>query len=349
MTRTVFLGVFTGLILCAAPVWTEAPASYAQRLGWGPGDKVVIFHIDDAGMSHGSNLGVAKAMAEGVATSTSIMMPCPWVPQFRDYLKANPDCDAGLHFTLTSEWVPYRWGPVAGKMAVPGLADRDGYLWGEVADVIAHATPQEVETEIRAQWEKAEAMGIKPTHLDSHMGTLFASKPYFERYIQLGIEKGIPVLVAGGHLHFLKQDSPGTTRRAGRHGRKGLGGRTAGAGRHPRIELRLERWQQDGAFHGDSGRNAPGPARNRHTRQRANGGVSRIHGQFRHARGRPQRDDRPEVAGVHYRARHTPDHVARVEGAARAGRGDQVRAPPRPHGHALNAPVVRPWMNGLVA
>ncbi len=208
MTRTDFLVVFTGLMLCAAPGWTEAPVSYAQRLGWGPGDKVVIFHIDDAGMSHGSNLGVAKAMAEGVATSTSIMMPCPWVPQFRDYLKANPDCDAGLHFTLTSEWVPYRWGPVAGKTAVPGLADRDGYLWGEVADVIAHATPQEVETEIRAQWEKAEAMGIKPTHLDSHMGTLFASKPYFERYIQLGIEKGIPVLVAGGHLHFLKQDSP---------------------------------------------------------------------------------------------------------------------------------------------
>lgn len=200
--------VGAAMLAAASSGWCDTPVSYAQRLGWGPKDKVVIFHIDDAGMSHGSNLGTAKALAEGVATSTSIMMPCSWVPEFRDYLKQHPEWDAGLHLTLTSEWDAYRWGPVAGKPAVPGLVDTDGYLWGEVVEVVAHATPQEVETEIRAQLEKAKGMGIKPTHLDSHMGTLFASKAYFERYIQLGIEKGIPVLVAGGHLHFLKQDSP---------------------------------------------------------------------------------------------------------------------------------------------
>ncbi|HNT88354.1 MAG TPA: ChbG/HpnK family deacetylase, partial [Candidatus Hydrogenedentes bacterium] len=106
------------------------------------------------------------------------------------------------------EWDRYRWGPVAGAPAVPGLVDPDGYLWGDVMQVVTHATPQEVDTELRVQVEKAERMGIKATHLDSHMATLFFSRAYFERYIDLGIEKRIPVLVAGGHLHFLNQNSP---------------------------------------------------------------------------------------------------------------------------------------------
>jgi len=176
--------------------------TYAERLGWPEGTKAVIFHVDDAGMSHNSNMGAIKAIEDGVATSTSIMMPCPWVPELSAYLKEHPQVDAGVHFTLTAEWKKYRWGPVAGKPAVPGLVDSEGCLWHGVQDVAAHASPDEVEAEMRAQIDKALAMGIKPTHLDSHMGTCF--HPLFlDRYVKVGIEKQIPILMMGGHMQHI--------------------------------------------------------------------------------------------------------------------------------------------------
>jgi predicted glycoside hydrolase/deacetylase ChbG (UPF0249 family) len=183
----------------------EAP-TYAERLGWPAGAKVVIFHVDDVGMSHNSNMGAVRAIEDGVATSLSVMMPCPWVPEFATYFKAHPEVDAGVHLTLTSEWKKYRWGPVAGGAAVPGLVDGDGYLWHDVDDVVAHATADEVEAEIRAQVEKALSMGIEPTHIDSHMGTCFVPL-YIERYVKVGIEKKIPILIFGGHMQHLGDDA----------------------------------------------------------------------------------------------------------------------------------------------
>lgn len=125
------------MILTKLAVTQAEETTYAERLGWPSGTKVVIFHVDDIGMSHNSNLGAIKAVDEGIATSLSIMMPCSWVPEYANYLKANPQTDAGIHLTLTSEWKNYRWGPIAGKPAVPGLADTDGYLWHNVSDVVA--------------------------------------------------------------------------------------------------------------------------------------------------------------------------------------------------------------------
>jgi hypothetical protein len=186
--------------------WAEEP-TYAERLGWPTGAKVVIFHIDDAGMSHDSNVGCFEALDKGLATSVSIMMPCPWVPEFAQYLEKNPKVCAGVHLTLTSEWDKYRWGPVAGKAAVPGLSDKQGCLPDGVADVEASATPEEVEIEIRAQVDRALTMGIQPTHLDSHMGTLFTPK-FFPVYMKVGIEMGIPILVPGGHMQFIGQENP---------------------------------------------------------------------------------------------------------------------------------------------
>lgn len=173
--------------------------TWAEKLGYPKDARVLILHIDDAGMSLDSNEGAIKAMTEGVANSVSVMMPCPWVPGFVSYLKKNPSTDAGLHLTLTSEWDAYRWGPLAGKPAVPGLVDTEGALWGSVEDVVKHASPDEVYTEIKAQLDRARTMGFEPTHLDSHMGTLFGTADYIKQYVRLGVENKIPVMIPGGH------------------------------------------------------------------------------------------------------------------------------------------------------
>ncbi len=191
-------------LLCAGVSASEAQETYAEKLGYPKGKKVVIFHVDDCGMSYSSNQGAIKSIEQGVATSCSIMMPCPWAPSFINYIQKNhPGLDAGLHLTLTSEWKDYRWTPLSGFMNVPGLCDKEGCMWHSVEQVVSHASPDEVEKEIRAQLLRARQMGLEPTHLDSHMGTLFASQAFLERYIKVGIESRIPVMFPGGNNKLL--------------------------------------------------------------------------------------------------------------------------------------------------
>jgi chitin disaccharide deacetylase len=187
--------------------YNAAGETWAERLGWPEGAKVVIFHIDDAGMSHSANLGTIKAMTEGIATSCSIMMPCPWVSGYYAWLKDYPETDAGLHLTLTCEWENYRWGPLAGQAAVPGLADKEGCMWESVEKTARHATPDEVAAEIRAQIDRAETMGIDYTHIDSHMGTLFHPK-FIQRYVDASLACGKPALLPAGHMYYISLESP---------------------------------------------------------------------------------------------------------------------------------------------
>ena len=205
-----------GLLLSLALVsvcFTQTPETYAEKLGWGKNDRVLILHIDDAGMSYDTNAAVKAVLENGAAHSLSVMMPTPWVPQIVRYIKEHPGTDAGLHLTLTSEWREYRWGPLAGAAAVPGLTDPEGALWRGVDSVVKNSNPDEVDREIRAQLNRAEKMGFHPTHLDSHMGTLFASPGFLEKYVSLGIEKQIPVMMPGGHNSYLKNDAEGSESR----------------------------------------------------------------------------------------------------------------------------------------
>lgn len=209
MTRHFRITIVFALVGVSA--WQPTLAqTYAELLGYPKGARVLILHVDDAGMSYDSNLGAERALTEGVATSVSVMMPCPWVPGFVKFFKKNPAVDAGLHLTLTSEWDDYRWGPLMGQPAVPGLVDGHGALWPEVADVVKHAKADEVEAEIVAQIGRARAMGFDPTHLDSHMGTLFATPEFLERYIKVGIANQIPVMFPGGHGTLIAQQRAAT-------------------------------------------------------------------------------------------------------------------------------------------
>jgi len=194
-------------IICVIALQSNAQSddkTYAEKLGFPKGAKVIILHVDDAGMSVNSNEGAINSIEKGVATSTSIMMPCPWAASFAKYA-AEKGYDAGLHLTLTSEWNNYRWPPLSGAKQAPGLVDSTWCMWHEVEDVVAHASADEVEMEIRAQLARAISIGLHPTHLDSHMGTLFANQAYLERYIKVGVENGIPVMFPGGNDKLLAE------------------------------------------------------------------------------------------------------------------------------------------------
>ena len=192
----------TAVVLLTASVVMAQTQTYAEKLGFPKGKKVIILHVDDAGMSYESNVGTMNALDKGIASSTSVMMPCGWVPQFFTYLKQHPNTDAGVHLTLTSEWDAYRWSPLVGREKAPGLYDEQGAFWHSVAQVVEHASADEVEAEVRAQLARYRAFGLQPTHMDSHMGTLFQPK-FLLRYVKVAIEEKIPILFPGGHASLI--------------------------------------------------------------------------------------------------------------------------------------------------
>ncbi len=168
----------------------------AERLGYPRDAKLLIVHADDLGVAHSVNVASMKAFETGLVNSGSIMIPCPWLPEIAAYARANPQADLGLHLTLTSEWTSFRWSPVSPKDRVASLLDKDGYFYLTESEAAAKADPKQVELEITAQIERARALGIQPTHLDSHMGTLYQSKELFEVFLRVARKEKLPVRVA---------------------------------------------------------------------------------------------------------------------------------------------------------
>jgi predicted glycoside hydrolase/deacetylase ChbG (UPF0249 family) len=184
----------------------------AERLGYPADSKLVILHADDLAVSHSEDAASFAALDKNAVSSASIMVPCPWLTEVADYAKAHPDADLGLHLTLTSEWKTYRWGSVTSSDKVPSLLDPAGTFYATTEAAASHAKPAEAELEIRAQVERAMAVGIHPTHLDSHMGTLFATPELFAAYVKVAHEYHLPFLavkVADERSKLLSFLSPG--------------------------------------------------------------------------------------------------------------------------------------------
>ncbi|MBX2818952.1 MAG: polysaccharide deacetylase family protein [Rhodothermaceae bacterium] len=176
--------------------YAQTSPTLAERLGYSATDKLLIVNGDDIGMSHAANAAAIKAMEDGLMTSGTIMVPCPWFPEIAAYAREHPEADFGLHLTHTSEWKTYKWGPVSSKDAVPGLVTDEGYFWPETINVYQHSTPEEVKIESKAQIDKALAAGIDVTHLDSHMGVLQYNPEYHKVYHELAVEYNLPIRMA---------------------------------------------------------------------------------------------------------------------------------------------------------
>ena len=163
----------------------------AERLGFGPDDRLLIVNCDDLGSSHAANVGVYQSLREGAATSATLMVPCPWARGAASEYRGE---DVGVHLTLNAEWDLYRWGPITQS---PSLLDGDGGFPRTVADVWDHADLDEVRRECRAQIERAIYWGFDVSHLDSHMGTLQLRPEFFDVYLDLADEFRLPLRLSG--------------------------------------------------------------------------------------------------------------------------------------------------------
>ncbi len=143
-------------------------------------------------MSHSVNMGVQRLIDTGLPVSVSVMFACPWYQEAVEILKRHPEVSVGIHLTLNSEWKYYRWGPVAGREAVPTLVDADGYFFQSSEALYKnHADPREIEKELRAQIERARRSGLKIDYVDFHMGTATRYPEFREVTERLAREYGL--------------------------------------------------------------------------------------------------------------------------------------------------------------
>lgn len=130
----------------------------------------LLIRCDDIGMCNTVNLAAKKLIETGIPFSVSVMFTCPWYKEAVEILKSNPQISVGIHLVLNSEWENYKWGPAAGRTTVPSLVDGNGYFYESEKDFAESGYKlAEVETELRAQIERAINSGLQIDYVDPHM------------------------------------------------------------------------------------------------------------------------------------------------------------------------------------
>jgi chitin disaccharide deacetylase len=163
----------------------------AEQLGHPADARLLIVTCDDLGLTHSSNVATYDALRHGLATSASLMVPCPWA---RDAAGGYRGEDVGVHLTLNAEHDTYRWGPITHS---PSLLDGDGGFPRTVEDAWDHADLDEVRRECRAQIERAIVWGFDVSYLTSHLGALQPRADFFDAYLELAADFRLPLRLGG--------------------------------------------------------------------------------------------------------------------------------------------------------
>lgn len=131
----------------------------------------ILIRCDDIGMCHAVNTAAEQVLQAGFPVSMSVMFACPWYQEGVEVLKKYPNVSVGIHLTLNAEWKNYRWGPISGSSKVPTLVDSVGYFFPSRSLLFGNnPSLEEIETELRAQIERAVHSGLRIDYMDYHMG-----------------------------------------------------------------------------------------------------------------------------------------------------------------------------------
>jgi chitin disaccharide deacetylase len=181
-----------------------------ELLGYPPDARLLIVNADDFGMYHAVNAGILRAITEGVVRSTTLMVPCPWALHAMRLLGEHPEIPFGVHLTIVTDFVDYRWGPVSPKERVPSLVDETGSFHRDQPGqaYLADLALEDVEREFRAQIEVVLAAGLTPTHLDFHCLRDGGRPDIFDMSIGLAREYGVALRVFDPNEHLQRLGLP---------------------------------------------------------------------------------------------------------------------------------------------
>jgi chitin disaccharide deacetylase len=190
-------------LLITLSINSQDNKNLAELLGYPHDSKLLIIHGDDMGLAHSVNTACIKAFEAKGITSGSIMMPCPWAAEIAAYAKDHPGMDVGVHLTMTAEWNLYKWDGITSSDQIASLLDNNGYFYASVEELAVVAKGDEAAKELRAQIDKVIASGVKPSHIDTHMGSVLANTELIRTYLGLLEEYKLPILFPRAYLGML--------------------------------------------------------------------------------------------------------------------------------------------------
>jgi predicted glycoside hydrolase/deacetylase ChbG (UPF0249 family) len=159
----------------------------AERLDYPSDATLLIVNCADLGLCHAATVGVFDALRSGVGTTASLIVPAPWARESASRFRGE---DIGVQLTLNAEHERYRWGPIT---QAPSLLDGDGGFPRTPSDLWDHGDIDEVRRECRAQLERAVLWGFDISHLAAHLDTLVLRPEFFDVYLELAVEFGLPL------------------------------------------------------------------------------------------------------------------------------------------------------------
>src|SRR5512133_106540 len=193
-------------LLIILSISAQENRNLAEMLGYPRDSKLLIIHADDMGLAHSVNTACIKAFENKGITSGSIMVTCPWANEIEAYVKDHPGMDVGIHLTLTAEWDLYKWGGITPSDQITSLLDKNNFFYASVEALGKVAKGTEAEKELRAQIDRAIAAGVRPTHIDTHMGSVLANPELIKVYLNLADAYHLPLLFPRAYLAMLPPD-----------------------------------------------------------------------------------------------------------------------------------------------
>ena len=108
-----------------------------------------MVNCDDLGSSHSANVASLRSVIDGIATSATLMVPCPWAREAARTVEGFP---LGVHLTLTAEHRGYRWRSLTKGAS---LHDDEGFLPATTSAALERLAAADARAECRAQLETA--------------------------------------------------------------------------------------------------------------------------------------------------------------------------------------------------
>lgn len=164
-----------------------------EKMGFKKTDKLLIINADDYGVDQGTNRAIEELFNHKAITSSSVMMPCRCSKEAKDLSEKIKRSSVGIHLTLTGKLTP-----VSNAKEVSTLITTEGFFFDSSENIELNGDNNHVKQELKNQIEAAISLGIDPTHLDIHQGSvfgLFTGRDFMEEVFDLCLEYRLPFLL----------------------------------------------------------------------------------------------------------------------------------------------------------
>lgn len=157
-------------------------------------EKLLIVNADDFGITEGATDAIIECHRAGSVTSTTLMTNMPAAQYAAERSKEHPRLGVGLHFNLTL-------GRPLARASQSSVVNRQGVFFNRrdlsLRTIAVRLRASDIREELEAQYCSMRALGLVPTHFDSHQH-VHAIPGIFQVVAAFAAEKALPMRMPWG-------------------------------------------------------------------------------------------------------------------------------------------------------